>query len=295
MALYSLSDISTFTQIDLSTLTTWERKYQLIPTQVRNETSYYTGTSLRTVLNVDYLSRRGYDLKQIAAMSQEILESTVLDRARTELEFPLQIRVLTAAMRSMNETLFLASIRSFVKEFQFEKAMTRIVYGFLNWVGVLWQTDSISIAHEHFSSQLIRQFLVSSIDKLPDSNPLNPKARHFLLFLPAGEQHELGLLLAAYLIKSRQHRVTYLGTSIPAEALRPLQQQYRTDYVLPTFVTRPINGQFRAYLKTLIEIFGQERLLLAGSPLLFERVVIPPGVQVYDSMDSLRGFLDEMS
>lgn len=104
-------------------------------------------------------------------------------------------------------------------------------------IGILWQTGSINPAHEHFITNIIRQKIIVGIDRLEETASLDPHASHYrsrkyLLYLPEGEYHELGLLFASYLLKARGQRVAYIGTNVPYPDLAILDQQYQPDFTL---------------------------------------------------------------
>ena len=64
-------------------------------------------------------------------------------------------------------------------------------------LGFLWQTDTITPAHEHFFSYLIKQKLMTNTEKLQSQVPLKTD-RVFVLYLPMNEIHELGLMYLNY-------------------------------------------------------------------------------------------------
>src|SRR5688572_16994258 len=116
-------------------------------------------------------------------------------------------------MIELDEEMFDRSFNQAVLQLGFEKAMLQIVYPFLERIGILWQTNNINPAHEHFISNLIRQKLIVAIDGQLVRKTEN--ATRFILFLPEGELHEIALLFMNYLLRSRHFRVLYLGQSLP--------------------------------------------------------------------------------
>ena len=75
---------------------------------------------------------------------------------------------------------------------------------FLNDIGLMWQTSVITVAHEHFLSNLLRQKILYQIDQL-HAITADPDQKVFVLFLPDCEVHEIGLLYAQYESVSYTH------------------------------------------------------------------------------------------
>jgi methanogenic corrinoid protein MtbC1 len=94
-------------------------------------------------------------------------------------------------MVELNEINFELTVQNLINQDGFENAFLKVLYPFLVKIGVLWQTGNINPAQEHFATNLIRQKLFAEINSIP----VNKFAEHkFMLFLPEGEFHEIGLL-----------------------------------------------------------------------------------------------------
>ena len=94
----------------------------------------------------------------------------------------------------------------------FEQTMLKLIHPFLVQVGLMWGIEEVNPAQEHFIANLIRQKLIVAIDG--QSKLAEPKGT-YLLFLPEGELHEIGLLFAHYLLKRFGYNVVYLGQNVP--------------------------------------------------------------------------------
>ena len=94
---------------------------------------------------------------------------------------------------------------------------------FMNEIGILWQVNTITPAHEHFITNLIKQKILINIEKLQFIQP-NINAKTFVLYLPMNEIHELGLLFLHFELLLHGHHSIYLGQSVPLENLNDLQK-----------------------------------------------------------------------
>ncbi len=87
-----------------------------------------------------------------------------------------------------------------------------IIYPLLVKIGTMWGKDDVNPLQEHFISNLIRLKLLNALEELPQVSPL---AEEIVLFLPEKETHEIGLLLANYLLKQAGFKTYYFGQQTP--------------------------------------------------------------------------------
>tara|TARA_Y100000739_G_scaffold224748_1_gene229637 strand:- start:683 stop:1129 length:447 start_codon:yes stop_codon:yes gene_type:complete len=107
-------------------------------------------------------------------------------------------------------------------------------------------------SQEHFISELVKQTIVSNIsseNKTPDS------AQSWLVFLPEYEHHEIGLLLAKYLLKENNQKVIYLGQSVPKESLEIVRYHKKIDNILFSVVTRQSQRTIDSLIDFLRELY----------------------------------------
>ena len=198
MSTYSIAQIETITGIKAATLRKWETRYNFFETQ-RTDTNirYYTDSQLKKLLNISVLMRNGYKISKIDKMSDEDIHRTIED-SLIESKAEDEISALIISMLEMDESKFDRVIKSQILKNGLFSTITKIIYPFLHQVGVLWGINKVIPAQEHFVSSLIKQKIFSSIDLLPIPNNDAPS---IVMFLPDGEHHEIGLLLAYYIAK----------------------------------------------------------------------------------------------
>ncbi len=214
MAHYSIKDLEKLSGIKAHTLRIWEKRYQIVkPSRTDTNIRYYCDDDLKRILNISILNRHGLKISRIAGMTDAQLSEQVMHLAQATGDHESQIEQLTIAMIEMDEERFEKTLSKSIMTVGFEETVLTIIYPFFDKVGMLWQTGSINPAQEHFVSNLIRQKLLVAIDS--QNYPHNPESRRFLLFLPEGELHELGLLFFHYILKKHGHQVIYLGQSVP--------------------------------------------------------------------------------
>ncbi|MBL7923278.1 MAG: MerR family transcriptional regulator [Bacteroidia bacterium] len=290
---FSIKDVEALTGIKPHTLRIWEQRYG-IPHPKRTSTNirYYDDEDIKMLLSVAMLNRQGHKISKITRMSREELDQLVMELALDATDQDVQLESLTKAMFNLDEIAFEKILSSNILQFGLEGAFIKLVFPFLARVGVLWQTGSINPAYEHFITNLIRQKLFVAIDSQPKN--MAPGAQKFLLFLPAHEPHEIGLLFANFLIRSRGHHTNYLGPNLPMDDLNPVMSIYKANFIL-TVLTSPVASQSPLHVANkLSSDFPKANILLAGSQLFQTNIHFPKNVRLLHSMQELVDLLEHL-
>lgn len=260
MAVYSIKELENLSGIKAHTIRMWEKRYNLIePHRTTTNIRYYTDQDLKKILNVAVLNRNGIKISNIAKLNEVELKDEIMRLSSKSDSKTNVIDSMIVAMIDLDEIKFTGIIGKWVAKNGFKKTMTEILYPFLNKIGVMWQAGDINPAQEHFVSNLIRQKLITAIDGF--SHVYNPKANRFLLFLPEGEWHELGLLFALYLLKEAGHEVVYLGQSVPFSDVLATGASKQFDHILVSCTTSHPEFDFLLYLKDLGGAFPDKQIL----------------------------------
>lgn len=293
MSNFSIKDVEALTGIKPHTLRIWEQRYG-IPQPKRTATNirYYDDEDIKLLLSVAMLNRQGYKISKITRMSKDELDKQVMELTLNASDQILQVESLTKAMFSLDEIAFEKILNSNILQMGMEETFLTVIFPFMARVGVLWQTGSINPAYEHFITNLIRQKLFVAVDAQPKN--MSGGAKKFLLFLPAHEPHEIGLLFANYLIRSRGHHTSYLGPNLPMDDLFPVMNMYKADYIL-TVLTSPIANQSPlAVANKLASGFPNTGILLGGSQIMQANIQLPRNVRFLHSMQELTQMLENL-
>jgi len=181
-------------------------------------------------------------------------------------EFETQINAMTLSMIDMDEYRFEKIISNNAVRYGFEDTMVKIITPFFERVGILWQTGTIRPAQEHFISNLVRQKVIVAIDA--QVVPQGPEVPKYLLFLPEYETHELSLLFASYLLRSRGNQVIYLGVSLPEEDLDSVYETYNPNYIFTILTMNPPKETSTEFLDRLATKFKDSEILASGHSIM---------------------------
>ncbi len=294
MANYSIKDLEQLSGIKAHTLRIWEQRYDLInPKRTETNIRFYDQDDLKLVLNVSLLKDNGVKISKIAEMTREQLNEAILNISEENTSFADQIYALTLCMIDLDEQGFEKIIGSSTLKYGFERTMMGLVIPFLSKIGVMWLTDSINPAQEHFISHLIRQKIMVAIDGEPANT--NSSAKKYMLFLPEGELHELILLFANYLIKSREGKVIYLGQTLPLDDLKMAYELYEPEYLITVLTGKPEGLGVTQYLENLSAIFPKSEILVSGRQVVGQDLELPENVLCMASLNDLINFVEENS
>jgi MerR family transcriptional regulator, light-induced transcriptional regulator len=261
MGQYSIRELEQLSGIKAHTIRIWEKRHKIIdPSRTATNIRFYSDDDLKKIINVSLLNNHGYKISRIADMTLDEMNKKVLELSESHDDVSVHIDQLVISMIDMEEEAFEKTLNTLILRYGFERAITEIVYPFLEKIGLLWQTQHITPAHEHFMSNLIRQKLIVAIDGLPIPQKTAPR---ILLFLPEGEMHELGLLFYHYLTRNAGWRTYYLGQNVPYSDLVSVYNVHKPQ-VLLTSITASTSIPVERLLAKYENDFPEARILAAG-------------------------------
>lgn len=293
MANYSIKDIEHLSGIKAHTIRMWEKRYSILePRRTETNIRYYNDEDLKKLLNISVLNRYGYKISKIADLPNDRLSRETLQVAQSTQNENGQIESLIVAMVDFDEVKFDKIFGNAVLNFGFEQTMVKIIYPFFEKIGILWQTGNINPSQEHFISNLIRQKLIVAIDNLVEYPNLN--AKNFILFLPDGEWHELGLLFYTYFIKKYGHHVIYIGSSLPLSDAVELEKHVKFDYVVTSIKSTLSNPAYNQYLKTISASFTSKKIFLMGVMREKLKITLPSNFLSPQNLEEFKLQLDQL-
>jgi methanogenic corrinoid protein MtbC1 len=152
-------------------------------------------------------------------------------------------------------------------------------------IGTLWVTGSIGPAQEHFITNLIRQKVIVAIDGQVVKQ--TPKSKKYLLFLPEGELHEMGLLFANYMIRARNNKVVYLGQSLPFNEIEFAYNLHQPDYIFTAITSVPSSSDVQPYVDKLAANFPDSTILLTGYQIVGQDIQAAENVTIINKIEDL--------
>lgn len=285
---FSISQVAQFSGVKPHNIRMWEQRYDVLnPQRSKGNTRYYSGDQLRRLLNIVSLMETDYKISELCHMTDEKLFH-LIKRIKTEKIVSdtknYFISQLIAAGMSYDEPYFKKMFAHCLLQYGMKNTYTKVVYPMLVRLGLMWTTNELPPAHEHFISNLVRQKVDTVIDSLPAPEPESQK---WLLFLPENEFHDLGLLFSSYLIRQAGNRVTYLGANIPLQSLTEPVEHTEPENMLFFLVHCNFPKSISTFFSELNKNFPRQEIFAAASPELKEQINSDAKIKWLHSTDEL--------
>lgn len=288
MGKYSIKELEQLSGIKAHTIRIWEKRHRIIePERTSTNIRFYSDNDLKKIINVSLLNNNGIKISKIADMTLEEMNQKVLEISELRNDALIHIDQLVVAMIDMEEEMFEKILNSLILRYGFERVITEMVYPFLEKIGILWQTQNITPAHEHFISNLIRQKIIVAIDALP----IPPKsAKKIVLYLPEGELHEMGLLFYHFLVRKAGLRSYYLGQSVPYSDLVQVSGVHEPAIIL-TSITTALPMPIDQYFQKLNQDFPDKLILISGYQVQRYKGIRVGNIQPFGNAQELTQYL----
>lgn len=291
MSTYSIDQFSKITNIPKINLRTWENRYSyLVPLRTKTNIRIYNDELLIRGINTKLLLENGYKISKISKMTDDELQLVInqvesTNNQNAKINYYLSNFIISAI--NFDEYKFNRLFIKALNEFGFIIFYKVIILPLLKRVGILWLTNKISPSQEHFLSELIKQKLYSLIDRLSVSKSNKEK---WLLFLPENEFHEIGLLVAKYILSLKEYNVIYLGDNIPIETLTGVAQKHKIDNVLLFLLANSSIKMSEIHLQKCLNIFPNSQIYVVTSNSILNLAKL--NTSKINLIDDLDGFIE---
>ncbi|WP_047245923.1 MerR family transcriptional regulator [Maribacter thermophilus] len=246
---FSIRDLENLSGIKAHTIRIWEKRYNLLsPERTDTNIRNYSIASLQKLLNVTLLYHNGYKISKIAKIPEAEIPLRVKEVVSKKNNNSHVLNTFKLAMVNFDQTLFFETYNKLLSTRSFREVFKETFIPLLNEIGLLWQTDTISPAHEHFITGLIKQKILINTEKVQQPTPTKTD-KVFVSFLPENEIHEIGLLYLNYEILSKGYKCVYLGQTVPLENLVDVMRYFENIYFLSYFTVKPDKDHINTYIR----------------------------------------------
>ncbi|MFY0604094.1 MAG: MerR family transcriptional regulator [Flavobacteriaceae bacterium] len=250
---FTIKDLENISGVKAHTIRIWEKRYGLLKPQ-RTDTNirYYSNQNLMKLLNIVLLNNNNYKISKIAEMPEEAIALNARELAFKVAVNDEAINSFKIAMFQFDKALFNKTYTKLLHQKTFRAIFKDVFIPFLKHIGLLWQTETLLPAHEHFISNLIAQKIQINIEKLQYS--VSNSSTTYVLFLPENEIHELGLLYLNYELVLRGSHTIYLGQSLPLDNLNYFFQGNREICFVTSLTVQPYDDKVADYFYQIDDI-----------------------------------------
>ena len=252
-SVFSIKDLENLSGIKAHTIRIWEKRYSVLePMRTGTNIRLYDLQSLQKLLNITLLHNHGYKISSISKLSDERIPELVNEIISDKSVKHHAISSFKMAMMNFDHTLFFNTYNKLLAEKSFRDVFYDVFIPLIEEIGLLWQAGTVTPAHEHFISYLIKQKLLNNTEIVQTREPIY-KDRIFVLYLPMNEIHELGLMYLNYEILNHGYKSIYLGESLPLDSLKDMKKYFSNITYICYSTVEPDKENINNYIKEISE------------------------------------------
>lgn len=223
---YTIKTVAIQTGIRPVTLRAWERRHEVLTPQRAD--NHYRLYSERDVAILRWLKSRvdaGISISNAVAELRSMIAQDQLpivtpptpQRVKQQPTYSKEeyARYLYQSFIAHDEIRSQDLFKQAAEEYELISFFMDILIPVLTKIGEDWYLGRISIATEHFASNLLRGRLLG----LFQTYPIRKNSAYILVGCAPFEQHELGSLMLSTLLRAHGYRVEYLGPDVPIDDL----------------------------------------------------------------------------
>lgn len=292
MNAFTIKDLENLSGVKAHTIRIWEQRYNFLkPQRTSTNIRYYSNDELKTILNIALLNKYGYKISHIDRMQPGEIREKILSLGDSRAVQERIVNDLLQEMVDLDMDDFERILANYISARGIERTVIQVIFPFLEKIGILWQTGHINPAQEHLVTNIIRQKLIVAIETTVSHFRLG---RTFLLFLPEGEHHELGLLFVYYLLKSRGASVIYLGANIPLKDVENLVVLKKPDLAFIHLTSTASGFNFEKFLHGIQQRLGGIETVISGQITHQYKKKIPACVQFKHSLAEVLEYISSL-
>ena len=139
---------------------------------------------------------------------------------------PFKQKLLSSLIEKDYHT-FYTTMLTLVKEISLEEIIKDVITVLQFEMGLQWEMGKISVADEHYATQIIRR----SMAALYPLEPLSLVRKKAVALSVGTEEHTLGLELISSFLHMRGIETWFLGSHVPMASLNKMILDYKPDFV----------------------------------------------------------------
>ena len=244
----------------------WEKRYGAVaPKRTATNRRLYSEEQIERLNLLRDITQAGHSIGHIARLPVEKLRklvpgNTVPPGTDATLPAPGFLDDSIAAVKRLDFHALEDALTRAESALGAQGLLQRVVGPLAQAIGYLWRDGTITAAHEHFASAVIRTFLSHAARPFAGA----ADAPVLVVATPSGQLHELGALLAAASAANLGWHIIYLGASLPAAEIAGAAKQNHARAVALSLVYPEDDPRLEPELARLRELLPPAVTLLVG-------------------------------
>lgn len=268
---HSIKIVARRTGLSAHVIRIWEKRYGATePQRTATNRRLYSEEQIERLSLLRDLTQAGHSIGHVAKLPLAKLKTLATQASpaspsalRTQTNASSSLPYLdecVAAVKSLDSPRLEDTVKRAATALGAQGLLQRVVAPLAQTIGELWRDGSITAAHEHFASAVIRIFLGHAAKPFAGAE----NAPVLVVATPTGQLHELGALLVGAAAANLGWQVTYLGASLPAAEIAGAAKQNRARAVALSVVYPEDDSRLEGELTRLRALLPGETTLLVG-------------------------------
>jgi len=290
---YPVKRVSDLTGLNPVTLRAWERRYGILkPERDDNQYRLYSDRDLAILRWLIHKRSSGVSISTAAANLHDMIAQDSwpevipfgIAQTKTVSTVPVQRYAddLFSFLKKHEEVEAARLFEDLISKFDLETLVEKVITPTLVTIGQAWVQGDLMISTEHFATA----FLLSRLNNLYISLPIVNKGPKILIWGAPTEEHEMGALMMAALLRNRGYRVEFLGANLHLDDLTDYSQQIKPALVVLTASTNRAGMELLRAQAKLNTISPAPKFCYAGFAFDFDPELVKriPGIYLGSSM-----------
>ncbi len=241
----SIGTLSSVTGVPVDTLRTWERRYGFPAPIARTEGSHrrYSADTITVVQLIVRALELGHRPSAVVGRDSEELRRLIGPRFQDSSSRPKSppgdphiVERWVELTRELDGEGLTSEFHLCLAEMAAIDFLERRMAPYLAEIGERWARGELRVSQEHFASEQAREFLSTQWRRLAE-RVRGPGHASVVLATPPGEQHVLGLHMAAWVVARANARVVFLGADTPVVEVVFAAERYAADGIVLSAAT----------------------------------------------------------
>lgn len=280
----------------------WEKRYRAVePERTETNRRLYSEHDIERLALLRELTHAGHGIGSIATLQTETLRELAASTHSGNQIVPVSagadgasglLAECVAAVKALNAPALEGALKRGELQLGSQGLLQKVIGPLAQQIGDLWREGTITAAHEHFASAVIRLFLGHAAKPFAGADG----APVVVIATPTGQLHELGALLAGAAAANVGWHVTYLGASLPAAEIAGAARQNQARAVALSIVYPEDDSRIEGELVRLRELLPSEVPILIGGRAMpaYQSAVDKIGALPMNDLLQLSFTLDEL-
>ena len=205
-----IGELARRTGVSPELLRAWERRYGLLrPARTQGGFRLYSAADEQRIVTMRGLLDEGLSAAEAARVALASVEREPVARMPEA-----EAGELLDALLAYDDVRAQAAFDRLLADFGLETVLRDAVLPILGALGERWEAGTVTVAQEHFASNLLRGRILG-LARGWDKG-LGPRA---VLAAPPGEHHDLSMAVFGLALRQHGWRITFLGTDTPIATL----------------------------------------------------------------------------